>query len=352
MILVKNRQLLFSNNEQRIGTSYDNGSTNRAFRVDRINEDGFDMSTLIFRINLHYMDTDTTDTDILDTTITDRHIDLTWNIPDTVTAHEGAIKVQLRAFDETGIQKWSTYQSVIHVEGVLGVEPSEEGLTMLEKLDADVRSKLNTLTASEEGRASAEEKRVQAEVSRESVEDERDEAETLREAAELERVKAEKQREESFDEKSLLAKSYAVGGTGVREGEDTDNAKYYAEQAEATKTGAIFTDGSTAYFGTEEKNPTIADAAEEIDAIAAIKEGIRKRYKLKDETARNAAKAGAIDVTDTSGAFGGSAGASHKLQASMDSIGTFIKTEAVTGAVLLYDPDTESVSLSVTKGRQ
>lgn len=28
-----------------------------------------------------------------------------------------------------------------------------------------------------------------------------------------------------------VAESYAVGGTGTREGEDTDNAKYYAEQA-------------------------------------------------------------------------------------------------------------------------
>ena len=30
---------------------------------------------------------------------------------------------------------------------------------------------------------------------------------------------------------SALSKSYAVGGTGTRDGEDTDNAKYYAEQA-------------------------------------------------------------------------------------------------------------------------
>lgn len=28
---------------------------------------------------------------------------------------------------------------------------------------------------------------------------------------------------------ALLSKSYAVGGTGIREGEDTDNAKYYYE---------------------------------------------------------------------------------------------------------------------------
>lgn len=28
---------------------------------------------------------------------------------------------------------------------------------------------------------------------------------------------------------TLLSKSYAVGGTGIRKGEDTDNAKYYYE---------------------------------------------------------------------------------------------------------------------------
>ena len=32
---------------------------------------------------------------------------------------------------------------------------------------------------------------------------------------------------------SVLAESYAVGGTGTRSGEDTDNAKYYKDQARA-----------------------------------------------------------------------------------------------------------------------
>ena len=36
---------------------------------------------------------------------------------------------------------------------------------------------------------------------------------------------------------ALLAKSYAVGGTGIREGEDTDNAKYYKEQAQNSSGG-------------------------------------------------------------------------------------------------------------------
>lgn len=40
---------------------------------------------------------------------------------------------------------------------------------------------------------------------------------------------------------ALLAKSYAVGGTGTRAGEDADNAKYYSEQAKATVSGDYVT---------------------------------------------------------------------------------------------------------------
>ena len=43
---------------------------------------------------------------------------------------------------------------------------------------------------------------------------------------------------QSANEKSVLAESYAIGGTGTREGEDTDNAKYYMEQAKL-QTGGI-----------------------------------------------------------------------------------------------------------------
>lgn len=43
---------------------------------------------------------------------------------------------------------------------------------------------------------------------------------------------------QSANAKSVLAESYAVGGTGTREGEDKDNAKYYMEQAKQ-QTGGI-----------------------------------------------------------------------------------------------------------------
>ena len=48
---------------------------------------------------------------------------------------------------------------------------------------------------------------------------------------------------QSANAKSVLAESYAIGGTGTREGEDTDNAKYYMEQAKL-QTGGIPTKGS------------------------------------------------------------------------------------------------------------
>lgn len=43
---------------------------------------------------------------------------------------------------------------------------------------------------------------------------------------------------QNADADALLAKSYSVGGTGTREGEDVDNAKYYMEQAKQ-QTGGI-----------------------------------------------------------------------------------------------------------------
>ena len=47
---------------------------------------------------------------------------------------------------------------------------------------------------------------------------------------------------------AILSKSYAVGGTGTREGENTDNAKYYYEQAKAT----VSAGGLTAFIQSTE----------------------------------------------------------------------------------------------------
>ncbi len=51
---------------------------------------------------------------------------------------------------------------------------------------------------------------------------------------------AEQHSKEALDY-STMSKSYAVGGTGSREGEDSDNAKYYSEQAKAIAGGVRVT---------------------------------------------------------------------------------------------------------------
>nr|DAG76595.1 MAG TPA: hypothetical protein [Caudoviricetes sp.] len=48
---------------------------------------------------------------------------------------------------------------------------------------------------------------------------------------------------------AILAQSYAKGGTGTREGEDADNAKYYMEQAKAASGGDYITKVSPATAG-------------------------------------------------------------------------------------------------------
>lgn len=59
--------------------------------------------------------------------------------------------------------------------------------------------------------------------------------------------KASSSEKNSYDY-SLLSESYAKGGTGIRDGEDTDNAKYYMEHAAAYASG----DGVSVFIQSDE----------------------------------------------------------------------------------------------------
>ena len=243
-----------SNNEQYIGTAYDNGSSNREFKLKRINEDGFDMAGLTFRLDILYMKTNTLDTAMLEKDIRDRDIVLTWNITDTVTSHVGTAKIQIRAFDASGTQKWSSYVNIVYIEEALGqVTPSEGQLTELEQIE----TKIDAVFTSEAGRVEAEKERVTAENTRienekgrvtaennrVSAEEKRVTAENERADAEKAREKAEQQREEAFAQKSSDSEAYAIGtrgGTAVTEGDPAykNNSKYYAETAGSAASAA------------------------------------------------------------------------------------------------------------------
>ncbi len=58
-------------------------------------------------------------------------------------------------------------------------------------------------------------------------------------------------------ESAVLARSWAVGGTGAREGEDTDNASYYASQAAASAAAAM-ANGEAAAGAAEEVHAALS----------------------------------------------------------------------------------------------
>lgn len=53
--------------------------------------------------------------------------------------------------------------------------------------------------------------------------------------------------EADYEEVILTSKSYAIGGTGIRSGEDTDNARYYASQASGSASAASTSALNAAY---------------------------------------------------------------------------------------------------------
>lgn len=93
------------------------------------------------------------------------------------------------------------------------------------------------LEAQEQGRVTAETARVQAELERVAAELQRATAETERQAAEEAREDKETGYVAQAENAATEAESWAKGGTGSRDGEDADNAKYYAEQARQSAGG-------------------------------------------------------------------------------------------------------------------
>lgn len=77
--------------------------------------------------------------------------------------------------------------------------------------------------------------------------------------------------DQKVTDKDVLAESWAIGGTGIREGEDTDNAKYYAEQAHA--------DAEEVSIAADE----VAENARAVDTAAKSIIGAEKYVEDKEE---------------------------------------------------------------------
>lgn len=217
MIYVIDRQLTFPNREQYIGTTYDDQAEVRTICIDRVSGSGVDLSGLIYKIDLKYQN-GAYDTAMLEKEIQEDKILLFWTISSKMLQVPGTAFINIRAFDEQGTVKWASYQAPVYTEDVINTPGNYEGgLTEFEQLEKRIEEKTETLDANEGARQEAEKERELAEEERErkigeflgSYQDALEEAELQAE----------------------LSKSYANGTSGIREGEETDNSKYYSESS-------------------------------------------------------------------------------------------------------------------------
>ena len=124
MIIVKNRELLIPNNERYIGTTYDDNSTVRTFRISRLHEDGMDKSQLDFYVIINYDDGSDPDAVGGVKAVNDDYIVLEWDVGEDITEHSGCLYLWVRGFDHTGTVRWSSFPGVFYIETV-GTEPSD-----------------------------------------------------------------------------------------------------------------------------------------------------------------------------------------------------------------------------------
>ena len=302
MITIKNRKLIIPKEDRVIGTVSDNNSETRIFVIDRYIATGIDLAALTFGMDMVYEDGTTKNATYLTKEVTDDIINLTWGIVAGDVQKAGTMFVQITAFDYDGTVKWATIRDAFYVEPVIGTAEEYSGdLSAFQRMEAVLDQKLDKIEgflediddieAAEELRVSAEEGRVSAEEGRVSAESGRVEAEAVRVQNERERQATMSELEEDIEAAlqvkddvealkqsaaqsasnastsetnaassassasddaltasnaatsasadATLSKSWAEGGTGTREGEDTNNAKYWAEQA-ASHAGGRF----------------------------------------------------------------------------------------------------------------
>lgn len=165
---------------------------------------------------------------------------------------------------------------------------------------AQIESDLTDFEQAEQARASAEDTRVTAEALRAAAETSRENLETGYVAQA--KGYAQQAAQHASSDNAVLARSWAIGGTGTRYGEDTNNAKYWTEQA-----ASIVTEGGVAAFNgrTGVVMPATGDyAASQVSrgtgtvesALASIETGVNTiNTTLDTHTTQLANK---VDMTD------------------------------------------------------
>jgi hypothetical protein len=235
MIEIINRELLIPPEEYNIGTNYDSNTEERHFHMKRIVSSGVDLASLDFHLDMQYTNGDKNSV-TLTKDVTEKDINLTLPIVNSMLQVPGAVLIQLRALTEDGTCKWTSYQGALFVEESINTPAAWEGrLTELEQLERDIQrveDDISGLNTDEAARKEAEEARVEAENAREAT---FESAETIRQNTYEADVAEFNEKQALLRGYAIEAESYAHGGTDSRTGEETDNARYYKEQSEIIK---------------------------------------------------------------------------------------------------------------------
>ena len=150
MIEVINREILIPREEYNIGTCYDDNTETRHFHLKRVTSSGIDLAALTFNLDIKYANGQTDAASLLKE-VTDKDINLTLTIGNSMLQVPGTVIIQIRALEEDGTCKWTSYQSNFFVEDHINTPGHYEGdLTQLEQYEAEwgkVRDNVNQLNS-------------------------------------------------------------------------------------------------------------------------------------------------------------------------------------------------------------
>jgi len=275
MIVIKNRELLIPENEQFIGTVYDNNSDIRYFRIDRLLPGQVDISNFTFVADVKYSNGATDSISLTKETVAEDYLVLRMQIPSTVVAgHAGNMGIQVRGSDIYG-RTWSTAPANMYIMDQIsnpGAVTASTTLTELQQTETTIEasealriSAESARATAETGRANAETARVNAESSRVTAEGLRVSAETARASAETGRVSAESSRVSAETSRASAETSRASAETSRASAETSrasaESSRVSAENARVSAENArVIAENGRA---TAEAAREVAEAARE-----------------------------------------------------------------------------------------
>lgn len=139
---------------------------------------------------------------------------------------------------------------------------------------------------------------------------------------------------------ATLAKRYTLGGTGTEDGEDTDNAKYYAEEAHKSQIAAAESESAAA--SSQKAAKTSETNAESSASAASTSESNAKASETAAKTSETNAKTSEENAKSSETA----------AQNSLDTVKSLLaQAQAEQAALSLgIDPDTGRLALFYNKG--